>query len=234
MKNTYCVYKHTNLINNKTYIGLTKYGDNPNKRWRNGNHYEANKHFQNAISKYGWDSFAHDILENHLSYEEACEKEQYYIQLYNSNNPDYGYNIESGGNRKQTTISDSTRQKLSQIGHKNLGKTRTDEQKAYISEQTKKAMNAPEMKEKMRAIYDSDEWRKKNSESTKLQWQNTDLRKRVKEVNGKKVQCIETGEIFETLTDAAKKMKANRHGIGYCCVGKQKTCGGFHWKYVDE
>lgn len=50
-KTTYIVYKHTNKINNKIYIGITKYGDNPNIRWRNGMGYTSNKKFFSDILK---------------------------------------------------------------------------------------------------------------------------------------------------------------------------------------
>ena len=43
--NTYIVYKHTNIINNKSYIGITMYGDNPNRRWKNGYGYIENDKF---------------------------------------------------------------------------------------------------------------------------------------------------------------------------------------------
>jgi hypothetical protein len=37
--NTYLIYKHTNIINNKVYIGQTCQVNNPEIRWRNGNGY---------------------------------------------------------------------------------------------------------------------------------------------------------------------------------------------------
>lgn len=46
----YCVYLHTSPTN-KYYVGITK--QNPLKRWANGRGYCKNKHFYNAILKYG-------------------------------------------------------------------------------------------------------------------------------------------------------------------------------------
>ena len=66
----YYVYCHINLINGKKYIGISQQ-KNPNKRWQGGRGYSGNKHFFNAIQKYGWDSFSHKILYKELSQEEA-------------------------------------------------------------------------------------------------------------------------------------------------------------------
>ena len=90
------IYLHKNKINNKVYIGQTKC-INPNNRWRNGTHYE-NTLFGKAIQKYGWDNFEHVILENNIeTQEEANQKEQEYIALYNSTDREFGYNLTSGG-----------------------------------------------------------------------------------------------------------------------------------------
>lgn len=47
----YCIYLHRNLINGK----VTKFGDNPNKRWQGGEGYKRQINFYEDISKYGWD-----------------------------------------------------------------------------------------------------------------------------------------------------------------------------------
>ena len=96
----YCVYVHTNKINNKIYIGIT---NNIERRWRsNGVEYKPKEKntssFWNAIEKYGWDNFKHEILLTNLSREVACEYEKYYISLSKSNDKNIGYNIASGGN----------------------------------------------------------------------------------------------------------------------------------------
>ena len=91
----YKVYKHTSP-NGKVYIGITK-NINPKTRWDNGNGYPNNKYFTNAINKYGWNNFTHEILFENLSKEEACKKEIELIAKYKSNNPEIGYNLSLGG-----------------------------------------------------------------------------------------------------------------------------------------
>ena len=69
----YCIYLHRNLINGKVYIGQTKFGDNPNKRWQSGEGYKKQTNFYEDISKYGWDNFDHIILASNLTLEKANE-----------------------------------------------------------------------------------------------------------------------------------------------------------------
>lgn len=93
---TWYVYMHTNKINNKRYIGITgqdRYWD----RWRSDGSGYKTQVFGKAIEKYGWNNFKHEILREVNTESEACELEQYYIQKYNSNNKDFGYNISIGG-----------------------------------------------------------------------------------------------------------------------------------------
>lgn len=93
---TYCVYKHTNKLNGKVYIGITS--QKPEKRWKNGYGYEGNEYFYRAIQKYGWhDGFDHEILTNGLNKETACEMEIELIKAYDSTNPNKGYNFSFGG-----------------------------------------------------------------------------------------------------------------------------------------
>lgn len=48
----------------------------------------------------------------------------------------------------------------------------------------------------------------------------------------KKVRCVETGVVFDSVTEAAMFVDKNISNIIACCKGKQKTCGGYHWEYV--
>lgn len=96
------IYKITNLINNKIYIGETIRSFN--KRWQE-HKYESltpghgyNYHLHCAMRKYGIDNFAIEIIDN-CPDEERFIIESKYIQLYDSTNPDKGYNtvIEGSG-----------------------------------------------------------------------------------------------------------------------------------------
>ena len=94
--NTYIVYKHTNKVNHKSYIGITKYGDDPNRRWRNGLGYDYNKKFFLDIIKFGWDNFTHEILESGLDEVTATARERYYIEKFNTVHSGYNQVYGSG------------------------------------------------------------------------------------------------------------------------------------------
>lgn len=95
VEKAYCVYKHTNISNGKVYIGITS--QQPEKRWKNGYGYEGNEYFYRAIQKYGWDGFEHEIISDGLTKEQACSIEIELIEVYDSTNPEKGYNFSSGG-----------------------------------------------------------------------------------------------------------------------------------------
>lgn len=94
MKKTYCVYKHT-APNGKVYIGITR--RSVEERWQGGKGYKYNKHFTNAIKKYGWNNIDHEIISDKLSEKEAKEMEHFFVLLYKSYDSNYGYNKTLGG-----------------------------------------------------------------------------------------------------------------------------------------
>lgn len=92
--NTYIVYAHINKINNKKYIGQTRYTLEDRAR-KNGYGYHDQPKFWHAIQKYGWDNFEHKILYSNLSQEEANIIE---IQLIKDlDTIKNGYNVSPGG-----------------------------------------------------------------------------------------------------------------------------------------
>ena len=92
MSKNYKIYMHKNKINGKIYIEKTK--RSLNARWKsNGEGYKTSPHMWNAIQKYGWDNFEHEILYENLSQAEGADKEQELIKKYRSNNEQFGYNI---------------------------------------------------------------------------------------------------------------------------------------------
>lgn len=113
----YKVYRHT-CPNGKIYIGITSQAD-INRRWQNGYGYHNNVLFYRAIKKYGWNNIRHEILFDRLSKSQAEDKEIQLIRELKSDNPQYGYNIENGGNCTGTH-SEETKRKISaaQIGEK--------------------------------------------------------------------------------------------------------------------
>lgn len=203
----YCVYAHTNKLNGKIYIGLTSM--KPEARWRKGKGYKGGTYFRNAIDKYGWDNFKHEVLKDNLTKEEANHFEKYYIAFYNSTDRRYGYNISSGGERGGHPQTLETRKKISENGfHKGMkGKKHSDDTKIRMS-QTRVGMRL------------SDELKQKLSESA--------LKNK-----GRLFLCVELNRIFTNLNEAHEVTTCPKGAIVMCCQGKQKQSKGYHWKYAD-
>lgn len=96
------VYKATNKINGKCYIGYTsKTLEYRKKQHLYKSRIENDKSyfylFKLAIRKHSFDSFEWEVLCNCNSIEECCEKEIFYIKEFNTISPN-GYNLTDGGN----------------------------------------------------------------------------------------------------------------------------------------
>lgn len=95
------IYKITNIINQKSYIGQTC--QTVEERWRKhlSDAPKLNTPFSNAIEKYGWDNFTKEVIDTATTKEEADKKEKYWINHYQTCIQEFGkeagYNITPGG-----------------------------------------------------------------------------------------------------------------------------------------
>lgn len=115
---SYCVYIHT-FPNGKVYVGITCTA--PERRWRaDGSGYRKQPVIYHAIKKYGWENVNHEIVASNLTKDEACKFEMLLIDKLKSNQHEFGYNVDNGG---QTSGSHSpeTLEKMrkSMLGEKN-------------------------------------------------------------------------------------------------------------------
>ena len=96
----------------------------------------------------------------------------------------------------------------------------------------------------------TEETRGKLSKSQKRQYQTEEGKQRAKKhsqdmmgknnpsygthTNGKKVICIDTNIVYPSARAAGKAINRSHTAIISACLGKQKTSGGFRWKYLER
>ena len=245
MENNYIVYMHVSP-SDKRYIGIT--GQKLNERWKNGNGYKHNRHFWNAINKYGWDNFEHIIIAKGLTKEEAEWLEIELIREWDTtNNKDKGYNISLGGSGA-CPCSKETKEKLSKLAKErnmtgennpNYGNYWSDEQKKIASERTKNLCWTGENNPNY-GNYWSDEQKKIASEKARERgaWQGEsnpmygkgDTIKGGDNPSAKKVICLETMEIFNCIKDAIKSVNGKGKHL-YVAIKKHKKYKGYTFMY---
>ena len=87
------IYKTTNLINGKIYIGKHKVKNNKFDE----SYYGSGIHLKNAINFYGKQNFIVEVVEWCETPEMLNEKEIFYIKEFSSTDADIGYNLQLGG-----------------------------------------------------------------------------------------------------------------------------------------
>lgn len=247
----YKLYMHLNKTNGKVYIGQTK--RSYLLRWKNGKGYDGCSQFVNAIKKYGWSGFEHIQLIEGLSKIEVDYFERFFIAFFDSQNPEFGYNLTAGGdecpmdnpvtreNHREAMKKRSADPEWQKKHRETMKKVHGDPNwREKQREGVKKRSANPEWQKKHREFLKkrsaNPEWQKNVCEALKKMHGDPEWQKKVREANQKRskpVLCVETKIVYDSLTEAAIAVDLKRPApICMCCSGKRKTAGGYHWEYA--
>lgn len=201
------IYKITNKINNKIYIGQTirtlEERVKEHKRKKNCSLYKA-------FNKYGIENFDFEIIEKCNSTEEMNEKEIYWIKYYDCLMPK-GYNLcEGGGQTNGYTHKEESKIKMSKNRGRYYGENNPFYGKTHTLEQKQKWSKERKGKDLSKAIEKSIKSRQR------------------------KVINLDTMEIFNSIKEASEKYNLKDTHITRVCKGKRNKTGGYRWQYLEE
>jgi group I intron endonuclease len=196
--------------------------------------------FANAILKYGWDNFEHEIITSNLTKEEADNFEKLLIEKLNTMNPEYGYNCKEGGSRGK--LSEESIRKMSES---RKGKKHTEETKRKMSEAHKGENSymfgkhlSEETKQKisnsLQGNIITEETREKISEALKGKRTGSEspyAKKVVQyDLNGNLIK------VWDSVIDAGKALGVDKGNISHCCNNykSHKTIAGYIWRWLGD
>lgn len=213
------IYKITNLINNKIYIGQSKQIE---VRWQQ--HKTSNKHYAiyNAFKKYGIDNFKFEIIEE-CPEDILNEREKYWIKFYNSLSPN-GYNMTLGGDS---------------CGHEQLEKSvqQYDLQGNFI-----KQFKSIKEAERKTGIDNANisaccNHKKHYYTAGGFQWKYTDSLDIISQYHNKHLKPVLQYDLngnfiqeFCSISEAARAVNTEVGNISRACK-RQGTSNGYKWKY---
>lgn len=243
----FIVYKATNLLNEKVYIGLTSFSLNKRKR----EHYQKNRtkshHFANALRRYSRDVFTWEEIAYCKTREDAIFVEIFNIALYNSMNRKFGYNSTLGGdgiagrvpwNKGKPMLPHVRAALAANKGKGFTGGKHTEETRKVMSQKIRNYVqklghgvmkgfkHTPETRLKMsiakKGTVPINKGQKMSQEYN--EW----LKSKI--ITNKKVIAINLNSglplFFNSILDASKFLKISRHCIGNC-LSDNKPRRGF-------
>lgn len=217
------IYQFFNLQNGKRYIGQAQNISNrlyEHKRRRNL--HGTNIAFYNAVNKYGWEAFEFSVIEKVDDLEKLNEREQFWIDTFQSFKKETGYNIcREANTTRGYKYSEKTRKRLSEwaksrVGEKNTfyGKIHSEESKRKIGQANAKWERSEEYKQKLR----------------KARANNTVRNRKIKQINPSTLEVLRE---WQTIKEAAKFVVCSPTSISNVLSGRNKICKGYKWEYAD-
>lgn len=247
------IYKYT-FPNGKVYIGQTIH-----PRSRKTQHLcesTGARHisFWRAYKKYG--TYKYEEIEHveEPSKEALCDRlnelEQFYITEYQSTNPDYGYNLTSGG--KVFVVNDEGRKHMSAARKDKMAVLQYDLEGNFVKEYESTAAAGKALGVAASNVCNCCRGYSKGKRTKKVQIVNgytfrfkkdyPDIPRRldlnITNLNKRSVlQFSLDGEYikeWESVLDAQRGTGTRESGIRQVCYGKYRQCGGYMWRYRDE
>ena len=206
------IYAFKNKTNGKIYVGQTI----NTFRYRTMQHLRSNQtYFDKALNKYGIEGFEYKIIDTAQNPVELNKKEIYWIDKLNSLKPN-GYNLCAGGKTSSGYRHTYESKRKMSVTKKKLGSMKGNKNHYYGKNHTE------EIKQKMKKAWENEE------RLAKLKKHNENLDRTYQQ---KKVTNVDTGEVFNSIKEAAEKYSLKETHISRVCRGKRKTTGGFRWEY---
>ena len=221
---SWVIYKHTSP-DGKCYIGQTR---KLGRRWsvKSGSGYEHNTKFCEAIQRFGWKNFIHEILEdNILTQEEALEREEYWIAFYDSYRN--GYNGNPGGKngyiekRPIYQIEPDTKRIINKFDSLMDAVRATGISAPCISQCCSRIIQTAGKYCWCYVDEFSDDWEMPKSSVRR----------------GRRIVCIETGEVFHSPQELEKIIGVHHSQITRVCgceKYKWRPIKGKHYCYLGE
>ena len=203
------IYKTTNLINGKIYIGQTS----KSKQGYLG----SGPIILKAVKKYGKENFSNEIIEECSSKEQLNEREIYWIKFYKATDRNTGYNISTGGNGGN--LGEIVNKKISDIT-KSSGRMKGNTLRLGKIPYNKGIPMSEKQKEKMK---------KPKSEEHKNNLSKSKIGKHTKQI-----LCITNGLTYNSIKEAGEKLNLTVPNIINVLKGRAKNTKGFSFQYRNH
>lgn len=244
------IYEIRNKIDNKVYVGSSK--DIKVRLLAHKNMLKRNKHanihLQNAWNKFGKNNFDFNML-CYYDVANLIQMEQRFIDINNSCDQKYGYNIVPFADRRE--LSEETKRK---IGDKHRGKIMSIESRRLMSLSRKGKKHTPESIKKMKDAAEgrmaSNETRKKISITSKGRKHSLETRQKIsKRLKGRKITEMTRSKIrgfknsnFKFISEDIVQniLKLNNKNIPeyriskICSIGRKKVKNILNGKYFEQ